>query len=119
MSEPNQCMGCQGKWPTLRGTYDRHIVPHGYPGEMIWCTKDTYDIPSPGHCALGASRPRTDDRTTDAPPMAPGVYAALDPAAPGEDRTVLFTHVTEEDFTLMLEVDVAYIDWLRKRCIIL
>jgi len=118
-SEPNQCMGCQSKWPILRGTYDRHIVPGGYPGEMIWCSKNTYDLPTPGHCSLGACRPRTDDRTTDATSIPAGI-ACADFAAPGtKDQTVLFTHVTEEDFTLMLEVDVAFIDWLRRRCIIL
>jgi len=119
MSEPNQCMGCQGKWPTLRGTYDRHIVPSGYPGEMIWCTKNTYDIPTPGHCALGKNREDADTISNDAVAMAAGT-AHADFAAPDtKDRTVLFTHVTEEDFTLMLEVDMAFINWLRRRCIIL
>jgi hypothetical protein len=116
MSEPNQCMGCQAGWP-FKWPGDYHVVVGGYPGERIWCTRNTYDIPTPGHCALASSRPRPNVGAAYAPAIPTGAYAAFDPAV-GKDQTILFTFVTEEDFTLMLEVDLAFTDWLRRRNIL-
>jgi hypothetical protein len=117
----NQCMGCQSGWPFkwhAEGAPAYHVVVGGYPGERVACTKNLYDIPTPGHCSLGTSRPRPDGGAAYAPAIPAGVYAALDPACEGKDQTVLFMFVSEKDFELMLEVDMAFIDWLRRRNIL-
>lgn len=79
-------------------------------------------IPTSGHCALGRSRPPTYDWTTDAVTMAARIACADFPAEGTTDQTVerrlLFSFVSPEDFELMLEVDLAYIDWLRRRNIL-
>ncbi len=76
-------------------------------------------LPTQGHCCLGACRPRPNNFPDESAAMAKGI-PSVDFAAPNtKDETVArrvrFSYVSEEDFTLMLEVDMAFVDWLRKR----
>ncbi len=78
------------------------------------------DISKAGHCSLGACSSYGDGWGTISSPT-PARIIGADFAAPNtESETVVWDHtnlsfISEEDFDLMLEVDLAYVDWLLRR----